>query len=121
MARILITGSRDWEDETIIQRAIWNWIYENVEDQQIVQVVHGNARGADRMAGAYARSQWWLEEEVHAADWSTGMRAGLDRNELMVHLGADVCLAFIKDGSGGATHCANYAETHGIATIRFVV
>jgi hypothetical protein len=41
------------------------------------------------------------------------------RNEEMVGLGADLCLAFIVDESRGATHCAWAAERSGIETIRF--
>ncbi len=125
--RILITGSRDWDAPETIDRAIRDVITEwwiEAERGPFI-IVDGTARGADTMAYQWTQKHQGMaapiESERHPADWSRGKRAGRDRNELMVHLGADVCLAFIKNGSPGATHCAGYAEAHGIRTIRFVV
>jgi hypothetical protein len=47
-------------------------------------------------------------------------QAGLARNRLMVELGADICLAFVRNGSRGASHCAALAEEAGIPVRRYL-
>jgi len=112
-ARILVTGSRTWTDNAVIRAALTPLRAPGVV------LVHGHARGADRIAASIWRS-WGLPTEAHPADWDThGRAAGLLRNRHMVTLGADICLAFIRDQSPGATHCAATAEQAGIPTRRY--
>lgn len=89
--------------------------------------------GADWLADCWAR--WWgWEVERVPADWEAPCRstcrpghrrrrldgtmycpaAGDYRNAGMIARGADVCPAFIKDHSHGATHCAALATRTGI-------
>lgn len=112
--RVLVTGSRDWEDEWAIRRHLicfHSWIP--------ARLVSGACRsGADRMAEDIAKELGW-EVEQHPADWRQyGQRAGFIRNSYMVGLGADVCVAFILNDSKGATMTADLAEKAGIRTIR---
>lgn len=115
--RVLITGSRDWSNEFLIHNVLTSFHWMLAGDNKIT-LVSGGARGVDQMCETAARSLGW-EVEVHPADWRMGKRAGLDRNKLMVKLGADICLAFILDGSPGASHCADQAEKYGIYTQRY--
>lgn len=113
--RILVTGSRTWTDYKAIEDALCrqdDWPSE-------VTIVHGDCpSGADAIANRIALRVGWTVER-HPADWKRyGKRAGYIRNAEMVKLGADVCLAFIKDGSKGATMCAELAEKAGIPTER---
>lgn len=113
--RILITGSRNWTDKVTIAQAIREaWLVAG--RPYGVTVVHGGARGADYIADVYAK-RLGFATEPHGAGWeSFGKAAGPIRNKEMVDLGADVCLAFIKNESKGATHCAELAQKAGIPT-----
>lgn len=112
MLRILITGSRDWDDWKCILR-----VFEEFADYDDVVLVSGHHwEGADYLCEQFAKMMGWVVEE-HPADWRRlGKRAGFVRNAEMVKLGADICLAFIKDGSKGATMTAALAEKAGIKT-----
>lgn len=117
--RILVTGSRDWADELTVEAALAMACYQQVP----AVIVHGACRtGADAIASRWTRSHRviGLTEEAHPALWQWhGKAAGPRRNAEMVNLGADVCLAFIKDGSRGASHTALLAEKAGIPTRRW--
>ena len=112
--RVLVTGSRAWTDEEAIADALaGHW-----HDGNALLITGACPRGADEIAERIWRSRGGLVER-HPADWHTGRDAGMRRNAAMVALGADVCLAFIRDGSPGATHAAHLAEQAGIPVRRF--
>ncbi|MET9339249.1 SLOG family protein [Nonomuraea sp. NPDC003804] len=135
--RVLITGSRSWNDEQAIRDALApiSFIY----GSENVVVVHGHCpRGADALADQIA-SDWGMTIERHPADWAapcgpvcrTPHRkrrpdgttycpwAGWTRNQAMVDLGADVCLAFIRNNSRGTADCIRRAEKAGIPVRRY--
>lgn len=114
--RMLVTGSRDWTDiNRLCREIIW---FATVS--QNVTLVHGACpTGADDIADDFGTTHGWTIER-HPADWGRhGRRAGFVRNAAMVSAGAEVCLAFIKNKSSGATMCADLAEKAGIPTHRF--
>ncbi|ONK10344.1 SLOG family protein [Streptomyces sp. MP131-18] len=113
--RILLTGSRDWPRPQTVSMALWS-LYEEAGGPLLV--VHGACpTGADSAASEWCRATRCGMEEKHPADWTRhGKKAGPARNQLMVDKGADVCLAFIKDNSKGASHCAERAMGAGIDT-----
>jgi hypothetical protein len=111
--RVLVTGSRTWTAETMIRDALREHCPPGA-----VLVTGACPRGADAIAERLW-SSWGGQVERHPADWSTGRVAGLARNAAMVGLGADVCLAFIRDNSPGASHTARLAELAGIPVRRY--
>ena len=119
--RVLITGSRDWTDHIAIHEALAVVCSERTGR---LVIVHGACpRGADAIASRWVDNfgdQYRSVEERHPANWQiNGKRAGFIRNAHMVNLGADICLAFIRNGSRGATHTADLAEKAGIPTRRW--
>ena len=88
--RLLVCGSRDWKD------------YEAVRGQIVLlgpsAVVHGGARGADRIAGQVAEALG-IPAEVFPAQWRLhGLGAGYIRNRQMLVEGKpDYVLAFHDD------------------------
>lgn len=121
--RILITGSREWTDKDTIRRALEGGICQVLctvdwEDHaDLITVVHGDARGADRIAAQIAAERG-CNVESHPADWSTyGRSAGHRRNAKMVALGAAICLAFPIGESRGTRGCMAWAEKAGIPVV----
>jgi len=113
--RVLVTGSRDWPWVDVILSELLD-VRENLGD--FILVSGACPTGADSIAEMVC--EWeGLEVERHPANWSLGRSAGFIRNSEMVKLGATVCVAFIKDGSKGATHTAGLAIGAGIPLIKY--
>jgi hypothetical protein len=110
-ARILVTGSRVLADYEIVRSALAE-ARETYGPDAIV--VHGGAPGADLIAHRAAHTLS-MRTEPHPARWRTeGRAAGILRNQRMVELGADVCLAFPVGASRGTRDCMRRAEAAGI-------
>ena len=120
--RVLITGSRDWQDWKLVWSELGALTLPTAPD--VLTVVHGDCpTGADRHARNWCadtaahlkRLGVNFYEERHPAKWAEfGKQAGFRRNAQMVGMGADVCLAFIRNQSRGASHTASLALAAGI-------
>lgn len=131
--RVLVTGSRDWDDRVTLYRALHKHVVEPHRKKgydssghfidwlppEDFVLVHGACpTGADAMATDWCVGYNFMPEQ-HPADWRIGKHAGFKRNAEMVNLGADLCLAFIKNESKGASMTAEAAEKAGIKTVRY--
>lgn len=112
--RILITGSRTWTNEHAIRDALATLIAQHGPEN--VTIIHGACpHGADQLTDHIAQTWTGLTIERHPADWAThGKAAGPLRNQQMVDAGADICLAFVRDGSRGTRDCTRRAHAAGI-------
>jgi hypothetical protein len=130
--RILVTGSRNWTHVPTIRHTLRQIAADN--PNRDITLVHGAARGVDRLAAHIADSELRWTLEPHPADWDNcdpvtcppGHRqpghngrdycpsAGHRRNSHMVSLGADLCIAFWLNRSPGTASCIDKAEQAGI-------
>jgi hypothetical protein len=121
--RVIVTGGRDFSDESLLLDALMALPHGTI-------LVHGAARGLDKMAAELWRT-WGETDEPHPARWEAdcdrgcpGHRkkrgdgssycpaAGVLRNKQMVDMGADKILAF--PGSSGTADCVRQAKAAGI-------
>jgi hypothetical protein len=104
--RVIVCGSREWTDRALIH----DTLAALTEHAGRVVIVHGAARGADRIAGEEARALG-LDVEEHPADWRRdGRRAGLFRNARMLSLGCSRVIAFWDGYSRGTEHMMRIAR-----------
>lgn len=107
--RVLVCGSRGWHDRDRIARRICE-----LPPSDETMVVHGAARGADRIAEQEAQKAG-LFVEPHPADWERyGKRAGIVRNLEMLDSGIDLVIAFHDGRSTGTQHTIDEARRRGI-------
>lgn len=110
--RVLVTGGRDfWEHR---------FVFENLDRLHALHgfqlVIHGNARGVDRLAEEWAGSRGVMTEP-HPADWKRfGRGAGVKRNQEMLNSQPDLVIAF--PGGRGTADMIARAEKAGIPVVR---
>lgn len=111
MKRILVCGSRLWKDLEPIRLVL------SQHNPADTVVIHGAARGADRIAGMLASIQGFRVES-YPADWDRyGRAAGMIRNRQMLDTGIDTVYAFPIGESRGTWGCINEARRRGIEVV----
>lgn len=110
---ILCCGDRNWTDIDTIRRTL--------ELPPGTIIVHGDARGADRLSGVVAREREF-EVRAYPADWNKhGKAAGPIRNREMFNTEKpELVIAFHDDlaNSKGTKDMVKYAESKGCPVMR---
>ena len=108
--RIMITGSRNWINRKTISDTLEAYGGKHT-------LIHGGARGADRLSGEVAELRGW-DVEVFPAKWDKyGKSAGSIRNQEMIDSSPDIVLAFPLRGSRGTFDAIRRAKAANIKTI----
>ncbi|HVT51973.1 MAG TPA: DUF2493 domain-containing protein [Dongiaceae bacterium] len=110
--RVLVCGGRDFTDRALLEAAL-----DRLHRAHAFTVlIEGDARGTDRMAGAWAEARG-IVHEVFRADWDgLGPKAGPIRNRQMLDQGRpDLVVAF--PGSNGTDHMKRIARAAGIEIV----
>lgn len=138
---VLVTGARNWTDYGLLSAALWDQYRFAFSLGMRMRVIHGHhTEGADAMADRWAvehAANGVLVERV-PADWSRecdddchhrpryrrdGTRycpmAGHLRNQKMVDMRPDICLAFLTPEARGTRDCAKRAEKARIPVTRY--
>lgn len=105
MLRVLVCGGRDYDDAQQMQDVL--------SSVNISEICHGGARGADSLAGEYAK-QKGIVCRVYPADWNKhGKSAGYVRNIQMAdEFLPDMVIAF--PGGKGTKNMIDIAQKRGI-------
>lgn len=113
---VLVCGGRDYADRDRVFRVL-DRLAERVE---ILAIRHGAARGADTLAGEWARARGKVEQRF-PADWKTyGVYAGPIRNRAMLEAHdpavptSRVCCVVAFPGGSGTANIVRQAEAAGV-------
>lgn len=109
--RVLVCGGRDFNDVVLLTNKL-----DELAATPIALVIHGGARGADSLAGQWAKRNN-IPVLVFEARWKEhGKSAGPRRNELMLHEGKpDLVYAF--PGGVGTAHMVKISRATGVKVV----
>lgn len=108
---VLINGSREFNNYSLLEEKCYEILSPFIEKGDKIIIVEGDARGADKLAGRFAKENNF-ELEIYQADWSLGKQAGLLRNIEMVEGSRfghkpDILISF-NMGTRGTQHTIDY-------------
>lgn len=105
--RVLVCGSRHFNDYETLQRVC--------SEYEISLLIHGNARGADTLAGTFA-SRHGIPVAVFPAQWTEfGKRVGpIRNNQMLVEGRPEFVIAFRGPNSRGTQNMIDQATKAGV-------
>lgn len=107
---VLICGSREWTNGWVILRELMRFPAEKTT------IIHGEARGADSLAGTLAELLGMFVIPVRVKWEIYGKAAGPIRNKQMLAMGPDMVIAFHNDlkNSKGTKDMVKIATKQGV-------
>jgi YspA, cpYpsA-related SLOG family len=113
--RMLVCGGRNFTDHIKFNRELTDIITNGTRQWDEITIIHGAARGADTLAGLYAK-MFGIKVEAYPADWDEfGLNAGVIRNQNMLDTGIDLVVAF--PGKKGTADMVRRAKKAGVRVI----
>jgi predicted Rossmann-fold nucleotide-binding protein len=110
--RVIVCGGRDFNDFEYLSKKL----EELHKEKEFKVVIHGNAMGADRMAGRWAKDKG-IKVISCPADWlKHGKAAGHIRNGKMLTLKPDAVIAF--PGGRGTENMIHQSIEAGVSVIK---
>lgn len=119
--RVIIAGSRDFNDFTKLKRECSELISAKTKSVEVesIQIICGGARGADRLGEQYAKESK-LEVKRFIPNWDAyGKSAGYIRNTEMAKYASEggnvgMLIAFWDGNSRGTKHMIDLAKRYGL-------
>lgn len=109
--KVIVAGSRNFTDYAKLQ-----YVLDKLALKQPIEIVCGEARGADKLGRKYGESRGLV---IHSfpADWDThGKSAGYIRNREMANF-SDCLIAFWDGVSKGTKHMIDLASEQGLKVL----
>jgi hypothetical protein len=110
---VLVCGGRDGQDVEYVEKTLSRLLAARGPFERLI---HGDARGVDRMAGKWARDHGVLEWDFLPEWHRVGADDGLSRNQRMIETGSpDLVIAF--PGGAGTENMVELAKAANIEVI----
>lgn len=116
MIKVIIAGTRDFNDYAFLKKNVDYFLQGINSNNEEIEIVSGNARGADKLGERYAKEHN-LPVKLFPANWDKyGKRAGYLRNQEMANY-SDVLIAFWDEKSKGTKHMIDIAKKQDLTVI----